>query len=172
MFEQMDEEMHLTIIAPSDVLEDVNCDRKILFGDVAMGQHADTITYKDITIEPIRTPHWNWPNPPGDPDLKHYSYLVTWHGLRLYFPGDDAYIRGNGIPGDDSPPLMSTIKDIDVMLIKSLVIQENEGKMLPIDAKTLILFQYKTNEKVPPFQNYLRLKQGETIKVEFKAQES
>jgi hypothetical protein len=166
VFEQMDEEMNLAIIAPSDVLEDVNCDRKISFENVNMGHRTDIMTYKDITVQGIRTPHWNWPDYPAG--INHYSYLLNWHGLRLYFPGDDAYIRGNGIPGDNSPPLMSTIKDIDVMPIKSLVIQENDGKMLPIDAKILILNQYKTDEQVPPFQNYLRLKQGETIKIEFK----
>jgi L-ascorbate metabolism protein UlaG (beta-lactamase superfamily) len=166
VFEQMDKEMHLTIIGPPDVLEEVDCDRKIPFGDVDMGHRTDIMTYKDITIQGVRTPHWNWPEYPAG--IQHYSYLVSWHGLRFYFPGDDDYIIGNGIGGDNSPPLISTIKNIDVMLIKSLVIQENEGKMLPIDAKTLILNQFKPDEQVPPFQNYLRLKQGEIIKVGFK----
>ncbi len=40
---------------------------------------APKMTYRDITIEAFPTPH-------GDAD--HASYLVEWHGVRLYFTGD------------------------------------------------------------------------------------
>jgi hypothetical protein len=156
VFEQMDQEMDIAIIAPPEVLENVKSKNKIPFGSI--------MTYRDLTIEAFRTPHWGWRRKPRFRSVQHYSYLVTWHGLRLYFPGDD-----EGTPTDDGiPSRIFTMKDIDVMLIKALVIQENEGNIPPIDAKTLILFQHRTGEEVPPFQNYLRLKQGETIKVEFK----
>ncbi len=59
------------IIGPKAVVQGVPKDRVIVLEDV---MHVG-----EFTIVPTATQHRN---------LEHYSYLVTWRGRRLYFPGD------------------------------------------------------------------------------------
>jgi|SRR5216683_3136054 len=61
----------LAIIAPPSVLASLGTPRKIPF--------ASEMTYRGITVKAFRTPHGN---------SEHYSYLVLWHGFKVYFMGD------------------------------------------------------------------------------------
>lgn len=45
---------------------------------------AGEVTFKSMKIVPIQTPH---------AEIEHYSYLVSWHGLKLYFTGDTEQAR-------------------------------------------------------------------------------
>jgi L-ascorbate metabolism protein UlaG (beta-lactamase superfamily) len=63
--------MDAMLIAPPDVEARVPRDRAIPF--------APKMRYRDVAIEALETPHAR---------TGHASYLVTWHGLRLYFTGD------------------------------------------------------------------------------------
>jgi L-ascorbate metabolism protein UlaG (beta-lactamase superfamily) len=62
---------NFAIIAPRSVLASLTTERKIPF--------RDAMSYRDIQVRAFRTPHG---------DIEHYSYLVLWHGLRLYFARD------------------------------------------------------------------------------------
>ena len=90
--QELFEETDHAIIAPPDILENIKSDKKIPFDDV--------MTYKDMVIEAFKTRHDGRPR-----NFKHYSYLVTWHGLRLYIPGDTVVDHA------------LTMKDIDIMFI-------------------------------------------------------
>ncbi len=105
------------------------------------------IVYRDLTVEPIRTPHG---------DIEHESYLVTWHGRRLYFTGDtdrfDDLVSRRGL--DDafvSPWLLAAVA--------------RQGKS--IDARRVIVYHHRAGETVPSFPNAavrpIVPKQGETI---------
>ncbi|MHC4574459.1 MAG: MBL fold metallo-hydrolase [Planctomycetota bacterium] len=141
------EKMAHAIIAPPDILEKVKSKKKIPLEDV--------MVYKEITIEAFATRH---DGPPRQ--FQHYSYLVTWHDLRLYIPGDAVLDH------------FLTMTDIDVMFIGPGTIRRVKDQNLALDAKTLILFHHRSAQKVSPSKDCLVLKQGETLEVEFKEKAS
>ena len=73
-----------TVVGPEEVTGH-------LFGNEFLPLEEE-VRFRTLTIRPIRTQHG---------DLEHYSYLVTWHGLKLFFTGDttdyDAVLRVDGI---------------------------------------------------------------------------
>jgi len=107
-----------------------------------------TAEYKDIKVQAIDTPHKLSP--------EHHTYLVTWHGKRIYFPGDT-----------ETPADMLQQKDIDVMFISPWLIRTIERQHLTLDTKVLVVYHQKVGEEIPPFQDYKRMEQGESFAVTF-----
>ena len=141
--QELFEETDHAIIAPPDILENIKSDKKIPFDDV--------MTYKDIVVKAFETRHGGPPR-----HFKHYSYLVTWHGLRLYIPGDTVVDHA------------LTMKDIDIMFIPVWFTNKIRSQDLAIDAKTRVVFHQQQGQEIPPSQDYVVLKQGETLIVKFK----
>ena len=136
------DEMDTRVIAPTGATKRVDPDRVVPFSE-------DTpMQFEGISVEAIEMPHKLSP--------QHFSYLVTWHGLRLYFPGDT-----------ETPADMLKQKDIDVMLITPWLIRTIERQNLHLDTKILVVYHQKIGEKFPPFQNYKRMKQGESFTVTY-----
>jgi len=141
--QELFEETEHAIIAPPDILEKIKSDKKIPFDDV--------MTYQDMVIEAFKTRHDGRPR-----NFQHYSYLVTWHGLRLYIPGDA--VVDNAL----------TMKDIDIMFIPVWLTNKIRSQDLALDAKIRVVFHQKQGQEIPPSQDYVVLKQGETLTVKFK----
>lgn len=129
-----------SIIAPPGVLKGLTTQRKIPIRPV--------LTFKDLTIQSDPTPHKFAP--------EHYSYLVSWHGKRLYFVGDT-----------ETPAYILPLKNIDVLFITPWLIRTIERQDLRLDAKTLVVYHQKTTEAIPPFQDYRRMAQGESFTIQF-----
>lgn len=141
------EAMEHRIVAPSGVTKTLPPDRVVPF------QKEGTITFRDIQIEPIEMPHKLAP--------EHFSYLVTWHGKRLYFPGDT-----------ETPLDILKQIDIDVMFVSPWLIRTMERQDLALDCEILVVYHQKIGEKIPHFQNYKRMKEGESFSVTFEDDES
>lgn len=137
LFEKMD---HAIIVPPEEYVES---EKIIPFDDV--------MAFKDITIQAFKTCHVG-----RTMEFEHYSYLVTWHGLRLYIFGDA--VEDHAL----------TMKDVDIMFLPVWLTGKIKNQELTLDAKTLIVFHQKEGQEIPSSPDYLVLKQGETIKVEFK----
>lgn len=125
--------MDAALIAPPSLVAQLHTDRAIPF--------APEMSYRDMRVVAFQTPHG---------EIEHYSYLVSWHGLRLYFTGDT-----------DSTEQLLAMRDLDVAfvspwLIKTLAEQKNR-----IDARLLVVYHHRTGETVPAFQNRIVPKQGE-----------
>lgn len=80
----------------------------------------------DIRIEPIRTPHR---------DTEHYSYLVEWHGLRLYFVGDT-----------ETPEYLRD--DLDVLFISPWLLNRMERAGIDPPAEKVVVYHHTADEKV------------------------
>jgi L-ascorbate metabolism protein UlaG (beta-lactamase superfamily) len=125
------------IIAPPTLAATLPADRVLPF--------SGRIAYRDITVEPVRTRHG---------DIEHFSYLVTWHGRRLYFTGDtdryDDLVARHGL--DDA--------FVSPWLLAAIV---KHGKS--IDARRVIVYHHKPDETVArlPSAFVTVPKQGETI---------
>lgn len=70
----------------------------------------------DFSIEAIRTSHTF--------TFKHYSYLITWHGKKIYINGDT---------GDVEP--LSKIQDIDWAFVPYWILSNAKEENIKIDAK-------------------------------------
>jgi hypothetical protein len=132
-----------SIIGPPGVLQGLTTERKIPVEPV--------IRFKDLVIQPDATPHYFAP--------EHYSYLVTWHGKRLYFVGDT-----------ETPAYILPLEDIDVLFITPWLIRTLERQGLRLDAKQLVVYHQKVGEEIPPFQDYLWMEQGASITLEYDAE--
>jgi len=125
------------IVAPPTLAATLPADRVLPFGA--------RIVYHDLTIEPVRTPHG---------DVEHFSYLVTWHGRRLYFTGDtdryDDLVSRHGL--DDA--------FVSPWLLAAIV---RNGKS--IDARRVIVYHHKANEAVArlPSAFVVVPRQGESL---------
>jgi len=106
------------------------------------------IQFRDILIDATETPHKLAP--------QHYSYLVIWHGLRLYFPGDT-----------ESPAAVLAQHDIDVLFITPWLIESIQQQNAHVDAKQLIGYHLFPDEVAPPLQGCKTMKQGESFTVPY-----
>jgi L-ascorbate metabolism protein UlaG (beta-lactamase superfamily) len=127
------------VIAPPKIAATLPADRVIPF--------APKMTYRDITVESFPTPH-------GDAD--HASYLVTWHGVRLYFTGDT-----------DSADQLLAMKNLDYAFVSPWLLGAVAQKKARIDARTVICYHHRAEDKViPDVQNRIVPRPGAVIPLE------
>jgi L-ascorbate metabolism protein UlaG (beta-lactamase superfamily) len=83
-----------------------------------------------MTIDALPTPHAN---------IGHYSYLVTWSGLRLYFTGDT----------DDAAQLVE-MKDLDVAFVSPWLFERVQKSGRRIDARRIVIYHQTAKMKSVP----------------------
>lgn len=130
--------MELTLIAPPKILAQVNGEKQISF--------SKEMRYKDLNVQAFRTPH----------TPEHHSYLVTWHGIRIYFPGDT----------ESLDPLVK-IKNLDVVLITPWLLTSLMKTEKRIDTKMLVVYHHQPQETIPNYQDRIVPKQGEVFTIPF-----
>jgi L-ascorbate metabolism protein UlaG (beta-lactamase superfamily) len=136
-------QMGAALIGPPSLSASVKSERAIPF--------APSMAYRDIRIEAFRTPHG---------EIEHYSYLVTWHGLRLYFTGDT-----------HRPEKLLAARDLDAAFVSPWLIEEVASRKGRIDARRLVVCHHKTGEAIADLQQRLVPKQGQSFTIEPKPQD-
>jgi L-ascorbate metabolism protein UlaG (beta-lactamase superfamily) len=109
------------IIAPPDATRGLD--------DARVVPLSSPITFGPVRVEPIRTPHAN---------VDHYSYVVTWHGRRLYFSGDT-----------ESPDHLRVVKDLDVAFMSPWLDRSVLRGGLTLNAKRIVIYHHTAGERVP-----------------------
>lgn len=105
---------------------------------------APSVTFGPVVIEPRETPHAN---------IGHYSYVVTWHGRRLYFSGDTAQTRDLFDAGE-----------IDIAFLSPWFYRAALRSGRPLNAKQVVIYHQESGQSVPECRQACRLlRQGETI---------
>jgi len=130
---------NFAIIAPPSVLAELNTERKIPF--------RDEMSYRDIRVRAFRTPHG---------DIEHYSYLILWHGLRLYFAGDT----------DDTAELKNQT-NLDVAFVSPWLLEKMKTSNQQIHTKRVVVYHHKVDEKVPHYQDPLVPSPGSTFQIPY-----
>lgn len=86
--------------------------------------------------------------------FNHYSYLITWHGNRIFLSGDT-----------ESAETIGEIKNLDLAFLPSWIINDANHKEIKIDAKRIGLYHlYPTQEingDIP--ENMIILKEQNSI---------
>lgn len=108
----------------------------------------DPIEWETIRVEPRATHHVG---------MEHFSYLVTWHGVRMFFSGDiedTAYI------------LRET--DLDVAFVTPWLLAALELKEETVDADRIIVHHHYRGERVTEYADRVVPEQGDTFVIPFK----
>src|SRR5690606_30852729 len=100
--------MDTKVIAPPSATKRLDQERVVPFSP------EEPMTVGAIEVRAIEMPHKLAP--------EHFSYLVTWHGLRLYFTGDT-----------ETPADILQQHDIDVMFLSPWLIRTIERQHLALD---------------------------------------
>jgi hypothetical protein len=86
-------------------------------------------TINDFKIETFKTKHRY--------SFKHYSYLITWHGKRIFLSGDA-----------ESSETISKLKEIDWAFVPAWIIIDAKEKNLKIDAGKIGIYHLYPNQKI------------------------
>ena len=86
-------------------------------------------TFGPVRIEAIETPHAS---------LGHYSYIVTWHGRRLYFTGDT-----------ESTDALLAARNLDVAFVSPWLYRAVVRAGQRIDAKQVVIYHQEQGQQVP-----------------------
>ncbi len=84
---------------------------------------------EDFKIEPFKTKHKF--------TFKHYSYLLTWHGKKMFFSGDTEDIK-----------TIKTLKNIDWVFIPYWLFLDAKEKNVKIDAVKFSIYHLYQDQKV------------------------
>jgi L-ascorbate metabolism protein UlaG (beta-lactamase superfamily) len=131
--------LKLKVIGPPDVLKGLDNSRIIPF--------AKEIKYEGILVQPFSTSHGN---------VTHYSYLVTWHGIRMYFTGDTEELK-----------TLLEMKNLDVAFISPWLARLLSTNKQTVDAKKVVIYHHEDGEKVVEPKNGIVPKQGEIFQIPF-----
>ncbi|HEY7160171.1 MAG TPA: MBL fold metallo-hydrolase [Acidobacteriota bacterium] len=134
------EPLKLKVIGPPEVLKGVDPSRIIPF--------AKEITYEGIHVQPFSTPHAN---------LTHYSYLVTWHRIRMYFSGDTEELK-----------TLLEMQNLDVAFISPWLARSLTENKQTVEAKNIVIYHHKDGEKVVAPTNAVIPKQVEIFQIPFR----
>jgi L-ascorbate metabolism protein UlaG (beta-lactamase superfamily) len=127
------------VAGPQDVTSSVAADRILAL--------AGPTTFGPVQIEPIETPHAR---------IGHYSYIVTWHGRRLYFSGDTTDARS-----------LILAKNLDFAFVSPWLYRTVTRLPRRIDAKRVVIYHHEAGQQIPGCEaGCLVPKQGDTIPIQ------
>jgi L-ascorbate metabolism protein UlaG (beta-lactamase superfamily) len=132
-----------SVIGPADAVRGTSASRIVRALPVTPAQ--ETIVFEGLSIDAVPTDHAK---------IGHYSYIVTWHGHRLYFSGDT----------DDDDALLAA-KNLDVAFVSPWLFQRALKSGRPLDARRIVIYhQESTQTTVPGCSGTCSVpKQGETL---------
>ena len=135
----------LSLVAPPKLLESVAPDRRI---PIELSEGGGRAAVDGIAIEAFLTPHRL--------TQEHYSYLVTWHGLKLFFSGDT-----------ESLDALLDIPDLDVAFVSPWLLEEMIASARKPNAKRLVVYHQAPGEELDLAIEFTELEQGEVLSIPF-----
>ena len=131
--------MDLELIAHPSIARGVDSSRVIPW--------ADRMVHKGILIEPVQTEHTD----------AHRSYLVTWHGLRMYFTGDT-----------ESVSELLAQAELDVAFISPWLAERLVQSGQRVDARHIVIYHHLARERRTAPEGALWLEQGDGFRLPFR----
>jgi L-ascorbate metabolism protein UlaG (beta-lactamase superfamily) len=108
------------VAGPADVVSHVSADRVVVLDGPT--------TFGPIRVEPVATPHAG---------IGHFSYVVTWHGRRLYFTGDT-----------ESIDALVAARNLDVAFVSPWNHHAVVRSGRRIDTKQIVIYHHQAGEQV------------------------
>ena len=113
--------------------------------DPAAAAGGEDIRLQGITIKPVRTEHAG---------IAHFSYLVEWKGLRLYFTGDT-----------ESTVELARQGPLDALFITPWLLEAARAANALPDTPRVIVYHHQAGEKVPAGPGGIVPRQGQVIEI-------
>jgi len=82
-------------------------------------------------------------------NFRHYSYLITWHGKKIYLSGDTT-----------NPETIGKIKNIDLALIPYWIYENAKNQNIEIDANEIGIYHLYPTE-IEPVEKFFKDKENE-----------
>ena len=117
-----------SVIGPADAVRGAAASRVVRALPVA--PERQSITFEGIAIDALPTPHAK---------IGHYSYIVTWHGLRLYFSGDT----------EDAGSLLGA-QNLDVAFVSPWLFQQAHKSGRPIPSRRVVIYHQEATQTTVP----------------------
>jgi L-ascorbate metabolism protein UlaG (beta-lactamase superfamily) len=128
-----------SVAGPDDVIASAPASRVVPLGEAT--------TFGPMQIQRLRTPHAH---------VGHHSYVVTWHGRRLYFIGDT----------ESTDTLLAT-RNLDVAFLSPWVYRSLVKRGLSPDARRIVIYHHQAGEQVPECRDRCSVpKQGDVIRID------
>ncbi len=131
--------MALKVIAPPAITKGLPADRVIPW--------SDAMAYKGIEVKPIATPH----------AAPHVSYLVVWHGVRMFFTGDT----------EDPQPVLAQSR-LDALFATPWLIKSLSKTGQKLDTALLVVQHHTAGEDVPLLPRMLLPRQGDVFRIDYR----
>jgi L-ascorbate metabolism protein UlaG (beta-lactamase superfamily) len=127
------------VLAPADATKGIAADRVVA--------PSPRVSFGPVEIEPLETPHAR---------IGHYSYLVTWHGRRLYFTGDT-----------DSIDALVAARNLDVAFVSPWLFRSIVKAGARVDSKLVVIYHHEMGQDVPGCDlKCVVPRQGYTLRIE------
>jgi L-ascorbate metabolism protein UlaG (beta-lactamase superfamily) len=125
------------VAGPADVTSGISADRIVPI-------EKGSARFGPIQIEAIATPHAS---------IGHHSYVVTWHGRRLYFSGDT-----------ESAASLLAARNLDVAFVSPWQYRA-ASKLGRIDAKRIVIYHHQAGEQINDCRETCSVpRQGEVLR--------
>jgi L-ascorbate metabolism protein UlaG (beta-lactamase superfamily) len=98
-----------------------------------------------LSVRSIETPHAN---------REHSSYVLEWHGVRFYLPGDTG----------DAKSLLEQ-RNLDIAFVTPWLLRTIEKRRARIDASRIVVVHHTSDEDVRPYQGSVVTRQGEVLRL-------
>lgn len=133
------------VIGPADAVRGAAANR--VLRSLPVVPAPQSVNFEGMSIDALPTPHAG---------IGHYSYLVTWHGQRLYFTGDT----------DDAQALL-TAKNLDVAFVSPWLFERARSSGRPIDARRIVIYHQDPGQtSLPGCSGVCSVpKQGDTFRL-------
>lgn len=127
------------VLAPAEATTGIAADRVVA--------PAPRVSFGPVAIEPLETPHAR---------IGHFSYLVTWHGRRLYFTGDT-----------ESMDALVAARNLDVAFVSPWLYRSVAKAGARIDSKLVVIYHHEIGQDVPGCAvRCVVPRQGYTLRIE------
>jgi L-ascorbate metabolism protein UlaG (beta-lactamase superfamily) len=112
-----------------------------------IGPSGGAAVFGPVRIEPLETAHAN---------VDHYSYVLTWHGKRLYFSGDT-----------ESVDHLLALEDLDVAFVSPWLYRSALKRSGRIGAQRIVIYHHDATEAVSECRaGCIVPRQGERIRIQ------
>jgi hypothetical protein len=118
-------------------------------GKVRRIELQPVVNWNGVSINAFTTPH--------DPEREHYSYLLEWHGVRLYFTGDT-----------DNLDSLLAAHDLDAAFVTPSLLIALKRQGAHLDARQIISYHHHAGDPVPDFQGRIISHPGQVLKLSAK----
>jgi len=111
---------------------------------------APAYSAAQFTVETFRTKHRFAHH--------HYSYLITWHGKRIYLSGDT-----------EGAETIGQVKAMDLAFVPAWIMRDAQEKNIKVDAERIAVYHLYPNQKVTTENPKITIlhRQGEVLEVAF-----